>query len=217
MSKINNLVIFGDSYSTHKDFLLKDHTYYYSTEGRAGVPVSKMLPDETWWGRFIKRTEATLVLNDSWSGSTIGYTGYSGADCSTRSSFIYRYRQLKNAGFFDENQVDTILVFGGTNDSWANAPLGEQMLSDWKENDLYSVLPAICYFMSQLKKDHPKARIAFIANCGMKPEIITCIKSASEIVGVEYVELSNIDKLEGHPTVQGMAMICDQVIEQLNL
>ena len=163
---------------------------------------------------MMERTDATLVLNDSWSGSTIGYTGYEG-DCSTSSSFIYRYRKLVENGFFAKNHVDTIFVFGGTNDSWAGAPLGVEKYADFDENELFNVLPAICYFMTTLKKDHPNTRVVFIGNCDIKQEIIDCMINASERLGVEFVALHDIDKISGHPTVLGMTQICDQIMEKL--
>lgn len=212
---INRFVIFGDSYSTHRDFIPKEYPHYYCDEGRApDQPVTKMRMRQTWWGQMMERTDATLVLNNSWSGSTIGYTGYEG-DCSTSSSFIYRYRQLAEKGFFAENDIDTIIVFGGTNDSWSNAPLGVETYSDFREEELFNVLPAICYFMTVLKQDQPQARVVFIGNSEIKQEIITCMKNAAARLNVEFIELHDIDKLAGHPTVLGMTQICEQVMEKL--
>lgn len=212
---INRFMIFGDSYSTHLDYIPEGYAHYYCDEGRApDQPVTKMQMQQTWWGQMMERTDATLVLNDSWSGSTIGYTGYEG-DCSTSSSFIYRYRKLVENGFFAKNHVDTIFVFGGTNDSWAGAPLGVEKYADFDENELFNVLPAICYFMTTLKKDHPNTRVVFIGNCDIKQEIIDCMINASERLGVEFVALHDIDKISGHPTVLGMTQICDQIMEKL--
>ena len=212
---INRFMIFGDSYSTHKDFIPEDYAHYYCTEGRApDQPVTKMRPEETWWGRLIEKSDAELVFNDSWSGSTIGYTGYAG-DCSTTSSFICRYRKHMAAGFFKTHEIDTIFVFGGTNDSWSNAPLGEEQYADWQESDLFNVRPAICYFMDTLKKDHPDARLVFIANCDIKGEVVDCIKNAAARLGVETVVLHDVDKECGHPTPRGMEQICEQILEQL--
>ena len=100
-----------------------------------------------------------------------------------------RYRQLKDAGFFKENKIDTVLVFGGTNDSWANAPLGELKYDGFEEGDLFSVLPAFCYFMKTLKEDLPTSKIVFIANCDIKTEIVEGIKTAGAHFGVDTVEL----------------------------
>lgn len=212
---IKRFMIFGDSYSTHKDFIPEGYAHYYCTEGRApDQPVTKMRPEETWWGRLIEKSDAELTFNDSWSGSTIGYTGYSG-DCSTTSSFICRYRKHMAADFFKTHEIDTIFVFGGTNDSWSDAPLGEEQYADWEESELFCVRPAICYFMDTLKKDHPNARLVFIANCDIKGEVVDCIKNAAARLGVETVVLHDIDKECGHPTPLGMEQICKQILEQL--
>ena len=149
---MNNVVIFGDSYSTHKKAIPEGYSEYYSDGGIEGGPaVMSMQMEETWWYKFVSHVGCNLVRNDSWSGSTICYTGYDNADCSKTSSFIYRYRKLKSEDFFEENNIDTVVVFGGTNDSWAGAPLGEMKSCDITEKDLYSVLPAICYFARTLK------------------------------------------------------------------
>ena len=212
---INRFMIFGDSYSTHLDYIPKGYAHYYCDEGRApDQPVTKMRMQQTWWGQMMERTGATLVRNDSWSGSTIGYTGYAG-DCSTSSSFIYRHRKLAERGFFAENEIDTIIVFGGTNDSWCNAPLGAEQYCDFTEADLYNVLPAICYFMTVLRGEHPNARVVFVANCDIKGEIIDCMQNAAARLGVDFVALRDIDKIMGHPTVAGMTQICEQVLEAL--
>ncbi len=162
----------------------------------------------------MKATNSTLILNDSWSGSTIGYTGYQG-DCSSTSSFICRYRKLLESGFFDGNKIDTIFVFGGTNDSWSGAPLGAEQYSDWHERDLFNVLPAICYFIHTLKQNHPHTRSVFVGNCDIKPEVINCMKNASQHFGVEFVALHSIDKISGHPTTLGMTQICEQILASL--
>lgn len=214
---INNFMIFGDSYSTYEGYIPTGYPFYYSKNGRFPEKerdVTKMELEETWWRRLAEKTGANPVLNNSWSGSTICYTGYSG-DCSKTSSFIYRYRKLLESGFFKENQIDTVFVFGGTNDSWADAPLGEFKLSNIAEEDLYCVLPAISYFAKTLREDLPDARIVFIANCDIKTEIISAIKAAGECFRVEFVELSCIDKLEGHPTPKGMEEIAEQIIASM--
>ena len=214
---MKNFMIFGDSYSTHKNHIPEGYVYYYADEGRnEGRPEQKMLVEQTWWWQIKEKTGANLVHNNSWSGSTIGYTGYSG-DCSKTSSFICRYDKLADTGFFKDNDIDTVLVFGGTNDDWSGAPLGEMKFSDFKREDLFSVLPAICYFMTRLKSDLPNANVVFIANCGIKKEIVECMKKAAEKLDVKVVELSDIDKQHSHPTILGMTQICDQIIAQLDV
>ena len=211
----HKLLIIGDSYSTYKGMIPDGYAHYYAPEiVLPHAPVTKMELDDTWWIKFIRTTGVELVLNNSWSGSTIGYTGYAG-DCSTTSSFICRYRKLMASGFFEEHEIDTVFVFGGTNDSWSEAPLGKEQYSDWKEEDLFNVLPAICHFLYTLTQDHPNMRVIVIGNCDIKPEVIDCLKNAAKAFGADFVALHEIDKMSGHPTPLGMEQICSQVLELL--
>ena len=213
---IGNLVIFGDSYSTFKGCIPNPEAFYYfPEEAKPEEAVRSMRQEETWWQRLLDNTDANLLRNDSWSGSTICYTGYLG-DCSTSSSFIYRYRCLRDSGFFNENKVDTLLVFGGTNDSWCPAELGEKKISDHTEADLYFVLPAISHLMSVMKSELCDTRVVFVANCDIDTEIIGWMKSEGERLGVEVIELHDVDKQLDHPTVLGMQQIYDQVFTFLN-
>ena len=106
---MGNILIFGDSYSTFEGYIPNGYKTYYPH-----LDVQRV--EQTWWSKYIQTINGKLIQNNSWSGSTIGYIGYEG-DCSQTNSFIYRYRQLKAKNFFKENQIDTVLVFGGTNDS----------------------------------------------------------------------------------------------------
>lgn len=208
-----NVLIFGDSYSTFKDCVPKGYAVYYTTERATGPNITDV--SDTWWHSLITETSSNLVLNDSWSGSTIGYTGYNGADNSKTSSFIFRLRQMVERGFFQGNHIDTVFIFGVTNDNWADAPVGNTMYKGIKEKDLYSVLPAVCHFIENLKEALPKARIVFILNTENKYEITMGIKRACRHYGIEYVLLSNIEKECGHPTVKGMKQIKKQILAKL--
>ena len=132
MVKLGNLLILGDSYSTFEGYIQDSFEAYYSESAASETGVDGV--EQTWWMRLIRATESRLLLNSSWSGTTICNTGYCG-DCSG-SSFITRFDQLAEGGFFRENPVYTILIFGGTNDSWADAPIGELQYSDWRKEDL---------------------------------------------------------------------------------
>ena len=41
------------------------------------------------------------------------------------------------------------------------------------------------------------------------------MKHAAQLLSVDFVELHDIDKINGHPTVLGMTQICEQVIAKL--
>ena len=108
--------------------------------------------------------------------------------------------------------ADIIVVFGGTNDSWAEAPLGEIKYSDWAENELYFVLPAICYFLNLVRETLPQANIYCIINTEIKPEIISCFEKACEKYQVCPVAFDSIDKDLAHPTIKGMQTIKEGVL-----
>lgn len=211
--KIKNLLIIGDSYSTFKGYVPEGYALYYTGDGQCGVTSV----EETWWKRFVNETGTNLVLNDSWSGSTVCYTGRQSPEYGYRSSFVNRMHLMLKDDFFKKNEIDTVFIFGATNDSWLDTtPKGEIQLSDWKEEDLYSTLPAICYMISRLKEEIPDGNIVYIINTGLQDNITEAIKIASEHFGTCFVELSDIDKESGHPTVQGMAQICDQITDSIN-
>ena len=90
---------------------------------------------------FIHEHGFSWNVNNSYSGSTVCHTGYEKADYSDRS-FITRIHNL--------GTPDIILVFGGTNDSWAGAPIGVyQYDAGRKPICIASVLPfAICLHLS---------------------------------------------------------------------
>ena len=209
MSKAKHIMILGDSYSTFRGYIPEGFSVYYSEEDTDKTDVRHV--EETWWHRLLTACDLHLVRNDSWSGSTIGYTGYGGSDCSHSSSFIYRIEKLFEEGFFEQEPIDTLIVFGGTNDSWSDAPLGEAVTEAEKGDTLYSVRPAIAYLMHRLKEILPNVNILFLINTEIKPEIDDAIETVGAHVGLHVLRLSDIDKRNGHPTVLGMSQIASQV------
>lgn len=207
--EIKNILIIGDSYSTFQGYIPEGYSIYYFGDGKCGVTSV----EETWWKRFINETGANLVLNDSWSGSTVCYTGRQSPEYGYRSSFVNRMHLMIKDNFFKKNEIDTVFVFGGTNDSWLDTtPKGEVQLDNFREEDLYSTLPAICYMAKRLKEELPEGNVIFIINTGLDERISSAIKTASEHFGTQYIELSDIDKESGHPTVLGMKEISEQVL-----
>ena len=209
---LKNVLIFGDSYSTFEGYIPEGFLPYYFKKGREETDVDKV--EQTWWYQLMEETGSNLVLNNSWSGSTISYTGYRG-DCSETSSFICRLHKLIDADFFKTHSIDTAFVFGGLNDTWANSPIGKMQFSDWEKQDLFSVLPAICYFMDKLRAQLPNAQIICILNTELKEEIEDALRAASERYNAHWIQLKDIDKCSGHPTIKGMAQIKKQVLENL--
>lgn len=212
MKKLGNVYILGDSYSTFQGFIPETHDPWYKPVKQDCTDVTDL--EETWWKIVLNNTESNLVLNDSWSGTTICNTGYDGNDVSNRS-FISRFDKLTDEGFFKKHQIDTVFVFGGTNDNWANSPLGTPKYSDWSKEDLYNVLPAIGYLFNRIHTTLPDTRVIAIINTDFKPQIAGELANASKHYGCEYLQLKNIDKMNGHPCISGMAQIAKQVMEKL--
>jgi lysophospholipase L1-like esterase len=209
-----NILIIGDSYSTSEGYIPEGFACYYTkvTERKTDVTDVSL----TWWQRLAEETGSKIVLNNSWSGSTICYTGYGGTDTSKTSSFLHRVDVLSEKGFFKTEKIDTVLVFGGTNDSWANAPIGSLSFGEKSREELYSVLPAICRLTEMLKSELPEAEIVLLINTDIKQEIQNGIKAVAEHYGVRYVIFEQIDKSEGHPTAKGMEQIKEAVKNALS-
>lgn len=208
---MKNVLIIGDSYSTFEGHIPAGYEVFYRAGGREDNDVKRV--EETWWHQVISEMGANLVLNNSWSGSTIGYTGYGGYDYSNINSFIFRLEELVSKGFFEENKIDTVFLFGGTNDDWSEAPLGEAKYSDFKREDLYFVLPALSCFLGKVREILPEADIYCLINTELKAEITECLKTSSERYNIKAITFDYIEKVDGHPTVKGMSEIKDRVLE----
>ena len=210
---LGNVLIFGDSYSTYKGYIPEGYAIYYGIEENeiCGVKNVQM----TWWHQLMEETGSRIVQNNSWSGSTVCYTGYNG-DCSTTSSFIYRLECLEKEEFHKKNAIDTVLVFGGTNDSWCGAEVGETVDGSVTREERRKVLPAFCHFASELKRVFSESRIVFIVNTELNPTISEGIERVCEMYDAECVLLKDIDKINGHPSAVGMIQIKDQIKEKLS-
>ena len=219
---LGKVFILGDSYSTFRGYIPEGYSHYYDEESPDYI---KLKPEmelndndvrdvtQTWWYNLVKEN-GTLLRNCSWSGTTICNTGYEGKD-NSEISFIARLKKLLQDGFFQENKVDTFFLFGGTNDSCANAPFGDKIYSDWSTADLYNVMPAFTYLINLITTNFPDTKIYCIINTELKTEITGFYKLVCEKNGVNVIELHDIEKVCGHPTVKGMAQIKEQVFDYI--
>ena len=91
---------------------------------------------------------------------------------------------MLSSGFFEKNQIDMLLLFGATNDSWANSPLGDKKTDNITHEDLYFVFPAITYLLQELKRVLPNTKIYFIISDELKDEIAHHIISEAQRLGV---------------------------------
>ena len=198
------IFILGDSYSTFAGYIPKDNSIYYPRKTSDVKTV-----DDTWWKMLLNESDAVLTINDSWSGTTICNTGYNDRNCSD-NSFIARFEKRLTSGFFKENRIDTAIVFGGTNDNWANSPVGNIKYEDISEEDKFSVLPGFSYLISKILQSTDIKKIIVIINEGLKAEISDGIFEISRHYGAYPLRLKGISKTEGHPDRSGMIAIKDQ-------
>lgn len=210
MINLGNVFILGDSYSTFKNYIPVGYDTWYSNNTNRDNDVTEV--EQTWWHLFLNSTDSILKLNCSWSGTTICNTGYNGEDCKTKS-FIGRFEKLIEDGWFIQNKIDTFIVFGGTNDSCANSPIGELKYANWSEKDLYSALPAFCYLINSIKSQLPYTRIICIINPDLKSEIADNYREVCNKYNIEAISLHNFDKKSGHPSIEGMKQIANQVLK----
>ncbi len=196
-----SVAIFGDSYSTFENYLSCDTNAVWYFQGKQKkTDVTDV--EQTWWHMLLKEKGWKLECNNSFSGSTICYTGYRKEDYQNRS-FHNRLRYL--------GSPDIILVFGATNDCWAKSPIGDYKYSDWTKKDLYSFRPAMAAMCDGLKKRYPNVDIYFIMNCDLTETITTSCRTICNHYGIPMIELHDVDKINGHPSIKGMKAIAEQV------
>lgn len=192
--------ILGDSYSTFEGFLPENNLIWYYNGKHDNTDVTSV--HQTWWYQFIQRNNYKLCINNSYSGATICNTGYDSVDYTDRS-FITRMKAL--------GCPDIIFIFGGTNDSWAHSPIGEYKYGDWTKNDLYSFCPAMACLLSGMIDYYPNVKIYFLLNDGLSKEITESIKNICSYYHINCIELSGLDKINGHPSIKGMQQITTQI------
>lgn len=210
MSK--NIFIMGDSYSTFGGYIPEGYACYYGIGRENVAQVSEM--GKTWWGLLAKEMDYNVVMNDSYSGSTVCTSVRDGQPIT--AAFVKRLDKYIEEGFFEKNPIDTFFVFGGTNDNWLGRPMGETLYEGWNEENLKCILPAFCYLLDRLTKQKNIGRVVVIFNTALKPVLVDGVKEACERLGADYIQLSNIEKDFGHPNETGMAQIAQQLGEFLS-
>lgn len=198
--------ILGDSYSTFEGFVTPEtnEMWYYAQGERGRTDVMDVT--QTWWHQLIKQQGWKLCVNNSYSGSTISYWGYSSNDYSKRS-FLTR---MTNLGC-----PDIIFIFGGTNDSWAGSPIGEYQYENLDKANLWEFRPAMARMLEWMTKRYVGVEIYFLLNDGLKESINESVKAICEHYSVKCIELNGIEKMNGHPSVKGMQQIAEQIVKAI--
>ena len=198
--------ILGDSYSTYQGYIPDgNEVWYFNPCDTTRTDVDNV--NQTWWRQLIDKGNYRLGKNESYSGATISYRGYRGADYRDRS-FITRLPKVGNP--------DILLIFGCTNDSWAGVPAGEYDFGRTAPDSLlYTFRPAMRRLADDAVIMYPEAEIYFVINSELRPEIVESVKEICNHYNISYIQLENIDKKRGHPTRKGMTAIADQILRHL--
>lgn len=210
---MKKLAILGDSYSTYADYIPKGYASWYNP-GANALENDVQSVNDTWWKLFCEECHYEVVLNSSYSGSAVSYTGYPEMD-SIKTSFLYRMQQ-DFAGLKEKNiQPDLILIFGGTNDFWNNSPIGTIVEHSPTEEECLAFAPAFCKVMQDLKKDFPKSQLLALVNDDITSEIRQIQQEAGKLLDFPVVLLKEIEKENGHPNRNGMKEIAKQLQKAL--
>ncbi len=197
------LAVLGDSYSTFAGFIPEGNACWYNSPAdHKRTDVTKV--EQTWWWQVANEGGYKLGAIESYSGSTVCNTGYRDENYSDRS-FVTRCTNLGNP--------DIILICGATNDSWANAPIGDYKYANWKRVDLYFFRPAMAKMLNDIKLHYPNVEVYFILNTELKKEINESVLEVCKHYDVPVIELVDIDKKSNHPSVKGMKAIAQQVLK----
>lgn len=208
MKGFGNILIIGDSYSTFMGHNPEGYAYWYPQGGGSNAETDVKEVGDTWWHKLIRETESTLILNDSYSGSTV---------CSTEresipgTHFNLRADRMISEGFFKKNKIDTVFVFGGTNDSWIDSPIGKIKYKDITKEDIKAILPAFCALIAKLTEASPDSKIIPLINSDLKDEIADGFEEICRHYGLTYIRFEALDKLSGHPSRKGMEQINEAI------
>ncbi len=209
MSK--TFAIIGDSYSSYEGYVPEGYFSWYTPHGNE---CENDMPsvDMTWWKLLASEKNLELVMNCSFSGSAISYSGYPDFPVSLKtSSFVERMKVDLGEKRGKVKAPDYLFVFGGTNDFWAGAPLGKVKYSDFTESDMKFFAPAFCYLLEYLKEWNPTTKIYNLLNDEITSPIRQIMEEACSHYDIELIKLTDVAKENGHPNKYGMRAIADQI------
>ena len=145
--------VLGDSYSTFQGYIPEgNETWYYTPADTSRTDVDNVT--QTWWWQVINQAGCLIEKIDSYSGATVSYHGYDNLDYSARS-FITRLPRL--------GSPDVIFIFGGTNDDWAGAELGDYKYDNFTRVDSTPIVPHWLTCYSRQRRDIPMSRFSVLS------------------------------------------------------
>lgn len=198
--------ILGDSYSTFQGHIPDGRNCYYPSPERVK---DVLRVEDTWWYPLFQNRNMRLLLNDSWSGSTVCRDVRD--TLPAESAFVERMKMSLSPAGIDGEKPDCIFLFGTTNDSWLGREIGLLTYDNWSDKELRQVLPAYCCMLDYVLRSNPQAAVFSIVNTQLDERISQGILEACAHYDVTCIMLHDIDKENGHPSCLGMQQIADQV------
>ena len=219
--------VLGDSISTLQGYSEPDYAAFYDVSHKLEANI--FTPPDTWWGKVIEYLEGELLVNNSFSGSTVSWhplyevPSYS---CSTK-----RTSSLGKDGVLP----DVIMIYMGTNDWGCGTRIYYDERYDCTKDTpaLFSV--AYKKMIEKLQANYPHAEIWCltlpISCCSAKEgfafphcfggrhidEYCEAIRSCATELGCRVFDLHShnepYDTIDGfHPNASGMRTIANAVI-----
>jgi lysophospholipase L1-like esterase len=223
--------VLGDSISTLEGYSEPEYAAFYDTTHKliSGV----LMPRDTWWGQVIEHLGGKLLVNNSFSGSTVCrhplYEIQSYACSDERTSSLHK----------GDVFPDVIMIYMGINDWGHGFRVFRDERFDPVEDNPERFLSAYRQMLKKLKANYPEAEIwCFtlpISRCSSKPnfsfpyyyagrnisEYCDAIRICAHEFNCREIDLYNkaepYDTLEGfHPTSDGMRSIAAAIINEIS-
>ncbi len=217
--------VLGDSISTLSGYNPPDYAVFYEGENRLRADV--YLPSDTWWGQVIAHLGGKLLVNNSFSGSTV---------CD------HRCFQIPSYGCSDERtsalgaagiSPDVIMIYIGTNDWGHGFPIDEGLDSLYSFHGAYSAMlkkirrnypeaEIWCFTLSVSRhREHPDWQFPYYYGRRHIEQYCDAIRSCAKAFGCRLIDLYEngqpYESFDGfHPTAEGMKNLSDGVMEQLS-
>ncbi|MGL4686277.1 MAG: hypothetical protein ACRCVY_05930 [Commensalibacter sp.] len=143
--KGKNISFIGDGLTTFAEHVVEGNPSFYPQYLITNV-------NQTWWMQLIKKTGATLLTNDAYSGSYLSNHG--------KGSLQTRFKVI-------DPKTDICLVLMGANDLINNIALGEFKMpasfSPTNNNfNTSTILGGLCNAIVNLQKNYPKTKFIWI-------------------------------------------------------
>ncbi len=217
--------ILGDSISTLFGYSQPPEAVFYTAARRYETGVYAF--GDTWWGQVIDTLGGRLLVNDSFSGSTVCFdprneiASYGCSDARTSALGI------------DGEVPDVILVFMGMNDRGLGVPLRPSCEAE--KNDLTIFSEAYSAMLCKLRASAPLAELwcltlplgsldGYAPSEAARRRTEAYSNVIAECAGQNACRLIDICQMEPyesfdglHPNAKGMRQIAEAVLQKRNL